>query len=143
MKKIVIFIGVTIAIVSAISYLYITYRINNSEIQQANQLFESYYQRQVYGRELATAINKAIDNNDKNDVDKDENNQYIENETNSIKINIKMLDDEKTYPMEVFADSGIREFMEYYNSIQFKCTDIQYHENTKLVKSLLFEQVTV
>ena len=45
--------------------------------------------------------------------------------------------------MEMFANNGIQNFLEYYNNIQFKCVDIKYHENTKLVKSLLFEQVTI
>ena len=54
-----------------------------------------------------------------------------------------MTDNDTIYPMEVFANGGIQNFMEYYNMIQFKCTDIQYHEQTKLVKSLVFEQITI
>ncbi len=144
MKKIAIFFALIIVIVCMISYLYIINKSNERLAIQQNQLFESYYQRQVYGAEIATVINKAMDNNYKNNVEKDNNNLYIENSTNSIKINIKMIDDNDTiYPMELFANSGIQNFLKYYNNIQFKCIDIKYHESTKLVKSLLFEQVTI
>ncbi len=143
MKKLIIFFSVVIIIVCMISYIYILNKSNERITMQQNQLFESYYQRQVYGAEIATVINKAIDNNYKNNVEKDNNNLYIENSTNSIKINIKMIDNDTIYPMEMFANNGIQNFLEYYNNIQFKCVDIKYHENTKLVKSLLFEQVTI
>ncbi len=143
MKKLIYFFVAVIIIVCSISYLYIMYKSNENTVAQQNQLFESYYQRQVYGAEVATAINKAMDSNYRNNVEKDKNNLYIENTTNSIKISIKMIDNDEIYPMEVFAKSGIQTFLEYYNNIQFKCVDIQHHENTKLVKSLLFEQMTI
>ena len=143
MKKLNIFFSVVIIIVCMISYIYILNKSNERITMQQNQLFESYYQRQVYGAEIATIINKAMDSNYKNNVEKDNNNLYIENSTNSVKINIKMIDNDTIYPMELFANSGIQNFLEYYNNIQFKCVDIKYHENTKLVKSLLFEQTTI
>ena len=143
MKRFFIFLAFIVIIVCMISYLYIVNKSNEHIVGQQNQFFESYYQKEVYGAEIATVINKAIDSNYKNNIEKDEKNLYIENSTNSIKINIKMLDNDTIYPMELFANGGIDNFMEYYYNIQFKCVDIQYHKDTKLVKSLLFEQVTV
>ena len=144
MKKLILFLIATVAIVATIWYVY---AVNEAKVRTANhenKFFENYYQRQVYGGEVATVINKAMDNNYKNNIEKDKKNlYYIENDTNSIKINLKMLDNEEIYPMELFAKNGIQNFMEYYNNIQFKCTDIKYHQDTKLVKSLLFEQVTI
>ena len=94
MKKLIIFFSVVIIIVCMISYIYILNKSNEHITMQQNQLFESYYQRQVYGAEIATVINKAMNSNYKNNVEKDNNNLYIENSTNSIKINIKMIDND-------------------------------------------------
>ena len=69
--------------------------------------------------------------------------KYIENDTNSIKINIKMIDNDNIYAMETIYDNKISEFIKYYSQIKFRCTDIQYHKNTNMVKSLLFEQISV
>ena len=143
MKKFIIFLIVVFAIVCSMSYLYMINQSNERVVKQKNEVFERYYQKEVYGADIATAINKAMNNNYKNHVEKDSQNLYIENTTNSIKISIKMIDNDTIYPMEVFANGGIQNFMEYYNMIQFKCTDIQYHEQTKLVKSLVFEQITI
>lgn len=143
MKKFIIFLIGVVVIVCCMSYWYIINQNNERMVIQQNELFESYYQKQVYGAEIATAINKAMDSNHRNHIEKDEQNLYIENDTNSIKIQIKMLDTDTIYPMEAFANNGIQNFIEYYNMIEFKCVDIQYHPTTHLVKSLLFEQVTV
>lgn len=142
MKKFVVFIIIVIIIICSISYIYIVNKANYNMAKKQNTTFEEYYQKKVYGAEVATIINKAIDSNTKNNVQKDEENNFIENTTNSIKINIKMIDYDKIYPMEVFALNGIEQFIEYYNSIQFECTQIEYHKSTNMVKSLLFEQIT-
>lgn len=143
MKKFVIFLIIVIAIICGISYAYIIAKANYNTANLQNSFFENYYQKQVYGADIATIINKAIDSNEKNNIEKDNKKLFIENDTNSIKINIKMLDDDNIYPMEAFANNDITGFVEYYNKIQFKCTKIEYHKTTKMVKSLLFEQITV
>ncbi len=143
MKKFIIFLIITIIVVCSVGYIYIINKSNSRIANQENQLFEEYYQKKVYGAEVATIINKAMDNNDRNYIELDDKNEYIENNTNSIKINIKMIDNDTIYPMEKFAGGGIQNFVEYYNMIQFECVDIQYHPETKKVKSLLFEQITI
>ena len=53
-----------------------------------------------------------------------------------------MTDNDTIYPMEKIASSGIEKFVEYYNKIKFKCTNIEYHTKTNMIKSMLFEQIT-
>ena len=43
--------------------------------------------------------------------------------------------------METLTKVGLEGFVQNFNLIQFKCTDIDYHEATKRVKSLTFEQI--
>lgn len=143
MKKIVIFFAIIIIIIAGISYSYIIIKSNNNEIKQHNNTFEKYYQKEIYGSEIATIINKAIDSNTKNNIQKDDQGKYIENDTNSIKITIKMIDNETTYDMETIYEHQISEFVEYYNRIKFKCTNIQYHKKTNMVKTIELEQISV
>ena len=91
---------------------------------------------------MTTIINKAVDNNKNNDVPKDDKGKYINNNTNSIQIQIKMLDNEKIYAMETLYHGGMDKFVQYYNEIKFKCTNIEYHTVTNKVKYMLFEQIT-
>lgn len=143
MKKIIIFFIAVIICLSGIGYLYLVVKSNNNAINKHNITYENCYQREVYGSDVATIINKAIDSNEKNNIQKTQDGKYIENDTNSIKISIKMIDNDSVYTMEAIYDNNISEFIKYYNQIKFKCTDIQYHKNTNMVKSLFFEQISV
>ena len=87
------------------------------------------------------AKNKVIDINKKNHIKKDENNYYIENEDNSIKIEIKLLITEKTYPMEEIYNKDISEFVKHFSLENFKCTGIEYHKRTGKISKMLFEQI--
>lgn len=142
MKKIAIFFVIIIFIVVTMFYLFINYQNNYNEIQKENKEFKDFYHQETYGTNLATLINKAVDSNTKNNIEKDKNGMYIENDTNSIKIDIKMLDNEKTYHMEKIYMGGISTFTLYYAQIKFKCVQIDYHEKTGRIKYMLFEQIT-
>ena len=56
-----------------------------------NKQYESYLGKKIYGAEIATIINKVTEQNERNNVAKDENGYYIDNGTNSIKIDLKMI----------------------------------------------------
>lgn len=142
MKKLAVFFLIIIIIVVGISYLYLNYKAQFHEAQRENKQFESYHQKEIYGSELTTIINKAVDNNKSNEVPKDNKGKYMNNENNSIQIEIKMLDNDKTYAMETLYNGGMDKFIQYYSDIKFKCTDLQYHNATNKVKYLLFEQIT-
>ena len=142
MKKIVIFFVIVILIVCGISYLYLNYKAEYNMSKKANLEFEKYLDEEVYGADLATVINRAVDNNEKNEVEKDNKGIYLDNETNSISIEIKMTDNDSIYKMETIYNGGIQNFINYYNSIKFKCVEIKYHNSTNKVKYMLFEQIT-
>ena len=142
MKKIVIFFIIVILIVCGISYLYLNYKAEYNMSKKANLEFEKYLDEEVYGADLATVINRAVDNNEKNEVEKDNKGIYLDNETNSISIEIKMTDNDSIYKMETIYNGGIQNFINYYNSIKFKCVEIKYHNSTNKVKYMLFEQIT-
>ena len=141
MKKFVIILIIILVILSCFTYWYLNNkaRINNARV--ANMKYENYLNEEVYGNSLATVINKAMDNNEKEKVPKNNDGIYIDNEQNSINIEIKFLDNDKTYSMETIFASGIDNFIKYYNQIKFKCVKIDYHKSTNKVKYMLFEQI--
>lgn len=142
MKKLAIFFLLLVIIVVGISYLSINYKANYNQARRENKQFESYKDQEIYGAELTTIINKAVDNNENNNIPKDNKGKYTNNENNSIQIEIKMLDNDKTYSMETLYNGGMDKFVQYYNQIKFKCTKLEYHLATNKVKYLLFEQIT-
>lgn len=142
MKKIAIFLLIIIGIVSTISYLYLN-SINNQRIaQKENIKFEIYKDEKITGAEVTTLINKAINSNQQNEIEKDKKGRYIDNETNSINIDIKFIDDDVTYNIEKIYNNGMDKFLTYYRDIKFKCVDVQYHDKTQKIKYMLFEQIT-
>ena len=70
-----------------------------SEAKKYNLEYEQYINSQIYGTDVATIIGKAIKQNEKNKVPKDEKGHYIDNGTNSIRIDLKMVTIDGTYPM--------------------------------------------
>lgn len=142
MKKIAIIFLIGVIIIVGISYMYLNYKANYNEARKENNQFESYYNQEFYGADVVTLINKAYDNNLTNQVEKNEKGIFKENDTNSIKIDIKILDNDTTYNMETLYSGGMDRFIQYYNDIMFKCTKIDYHKSNGKVKYLLIEQIT-
>ena len=142
MKRIMIlFICLVIIIISIFGVKYINYRAEKNKIKQENLEYETCLNKQILGTELTTFINKAVDNNEKNKVLKDGQGFYIQNDTNSVEIEIKITDNDSIYKMETLYNGGMVNFVDYYNSIYFECTKINYNKVGK-VGYLLFEQKT-
>lgn len=140
MKKLIIFFIVIIIILSFIAIRYYNYKINYNNITKLNSEYEQYLDKEVEGIELASLINKTTDKNIKNNIEQNEKGEFIQNEENSIEIEIYMTDNETTYKMETIYKGGTEKFVQYYGNVNFECTKIEYHNKTKQVKYMLFEQ---
>ena len=141
MKKLAIIFLIGVILIVGISYMYLNYKANYNEAKKTNYQFESYYEKEFYGADVVTLINKAYDNNLTSGVERDKNGIFIENDTNSIKIDVKIIDNDTLYNMETLYIGGMDKFIENYNGIKFKCTKIEYHQNRK-IKYMLIEQIT-
>ena len=140
MKKGFIFLIIVVIIVAIVGYRYISYKNEYNTIQKENSDFDRYKDQIVYGLDVASMMNKAVDKNTKNRISKDEQGYFVQNDENSIEIEIYMLDNQTTYKMETIYNSGTEQFVQYYGEIQFKCSKIEYHKKTGRIKSILFEQ---
>ena len=142
MKKFfTIMVIIVLIIVAVVAYKYSTYKTNILRVQKLNKEYETYTEGEILGTSLITVINKAIDSNEKNEIKKDDKNMYIENDTTSIKIEIKFLEAENTFEMEWIQKLGSEEFIKNYAVMNFKCTKKEYHQKTNSIKYMLFEQV--
>lgn len=142
MEKISIVIIAIIIIVAVVGVKYISYENAQSLIKQENKEFEQYQDKELNGLDVATVINKATDKNTKNNISKDEKGNFIQNDENSIEVEIYMSDNDITYKMESIFNAGTEQFVQYYSNINFKCSKIEYHKKTGRIKYILFEQQT-
>ena len=142
MKKIAIFFIIIIAIVSTISYIYLNQVAKINVAKKENAKFEMYVDKEISGMDLATIINKALDSNNRNEIQKDKDGKYIDNKINSINIDIKFIDDDVIYNIEKIYAGGINQFVGFYGDIIFKCNEVKYHKETGKVSYMVFEQIT-
>lgn len=140
-KLLIILLLLFMIIIFSIYALFISNKAQTNSLRNYNSEYEEYLNKTIYGTELATLINKVTNINEKNSIEKDKKNHYIENEKDSIKIEIRMLLTEKTYPMEEIYNTDTAEFVKFFNLEKFKCTKIEYHKKTGKISKMLFEQV--
>lgn len=144
-KNLIILISILLIICAFVVYFVINYRNMQMQAQINNKEYNTYKDKTIVGTTLVSIINKTVDNNEKNNIEKDNSNVYIENEDNSIEIYIYFLDEdgkriEIPYTMEQIYNKGSDSFIKLYGTSNFTCTNIDYHSKTGNVKSLTFEQ---
>ena len=136
MKKNVIIISLILIVIIIICMVGINVNSKVSKITlKENQEYEKYLENKIYGTDVVTLINKAISNNETNNIAKDEKGLYITDNQNSIIIDLVMItnsekEETSTYRMETIAKVGITEFIKNFNTAEFKCTKKEYHSQT-------------
>ncbi len=148
MKKTALYILIAAFIIVLVLYVNISNAIEKQKkTDNFNSQYELYLNRNLSGTEIATIINKAIENNEKNGNKKDEKGFYIDNNETTIEVELNMInygqEDEivyNTYKMEAIKGIGITEFLDNYNTAKFKCIKIDYHQKTGQVSKITIEQ---
>ncbi len=141
MKKYIFLILLVIIALTSIGYLYISYTSNQKEVQANNKIYENLYNKEITGTDFATIINKTIDNNEKNQVEKEENGYFIDNGKSSVIVEIKFKDSDEIFRIEAIDKNGIEKFIKLYANLKFKCTKIEYHQKTQYVSYMYFEEI--
>lgn len=136
MKKNVIIISLILLMIIIVCIVMINLNSKVSNLtKKQNQEYEEYLEGTIYGTDVITLINKVSSNNELNNVEVDEKGFYINNNQNSIQIDLVMITDEEkatttTYKMEAISEVGITEFIKNFNITEFKCTKKEYHTQT-------------
>lgn len=149
MKKTALYILIAAFIIVLVLYVNISNAITKQKkADNFNSEYEIYLDKKLTGTDIATIINKAIENNEKNSNLKDEKGFFIDNGENTIKVELNMIsyneEDEiiyNTYQMEAVKGVGITNFLSNYNTANFKCSNIEYHKKTGQVSKIIIEQV--
>lgn len=135
---------ITASFLCIILVLYIVLKNTQAKGRDAkkfNLVYEQYTGKEVYGTEIATLINKAVDNNEKYEVEKDKNGFYIDDDKYSVKIEIHITINDTTYQMETIYKHGTDQFVQNFNTIMFKTDNIEYHKETGRISRIVFEQI--
>lgn len=141
MKKYVILLIIVVIIISSIVYASIQIKVNKNMINYQNSDYIGLLDKEINSSDLASLINKTINKNKNFNVETDEKGYFKDNGSNSIQLDVKFIDDNGiTLKAEQIEKSDINTFVSIYTGVNFKCTRIDYHEATKLVKYVLFEE---
>lgn len=145
MKKSVLLICVILMVIIIICSVEIWSNIKKVNVQkQANIEYEKYLDKDLYGTDVATILNKATNENKQNNVEKQDE-KYLDNNINSILIDLVMITNEekektKAYRMETIEKVGINEFIKNFNTAKFKITKMEYHKQTGKIKYIEISQ---
>ena len=142
-KTVFVILLIFFAIIVCIYMNYKQLLMDQTQAKKFNSDFEFYNKESILGTDITTIINKAMDNNEKFNIPKDEKGLYIADEENSIKIYVYMIINETTYPMESLKASGLNEFARYFGEVEFKCTDVKYHKATGKIAEMTFAATQV
>ena len=145
-KQFIFLIVIVLVIIVIISINILQKRKEEMTIQSFNAEYEQYLNKEIYGTDIATLINKAIDNNQRNNIEQDEKGFYIDNGQDSILINLVMITNEDTqetttYQMETIEKVGILEFLTNFNLTTFRSSNVEYHQETGKISKITFEQL--
>lgn len=140
MKKIVFIFVIIIAILSSFCYIYSQKKITKNKKIASYDKYQKLLDTEIPGTDLASLINESIDKNKTNEVNS-ENGLYIENDDNSMIIEIKFIESDNPIRGEKIYLNGIDRFIELYGSSNFKCTKVDFHKKNYEIKYLYFEEM--
>lgn len=147
MKKILIIIIISvITVVAVFTGKYIELSKQKAEVKKINNEFLAYQKSIVKINRIVTLMNRAIDINNKNNIEKDENGIYKENNTNSIKVYLKVKSSDSKMEMErlMLNDKAGVEKVEYaFSDLIFEMTDVEYHEKQDKLNPLRLKKKKV
>lgn len=150
MKKVILLIIILlISVLTALTITVVKIRENDiasNKNTDFNSFFEKYKDKTLYGTEVLTIINKAIDINEKN--------KYIANiqetekpENVSVEIIFIYTDKdgnilEKKSKMEDVEKAGLSNFIANFSLTEFKCEKIEYNTQDR-VKNVILKQIEI
>ncbi|MDO5556803.1 MAG: hypothetical protein Q4G05_00960 [Clostridia bacterium] len=140
-KSLTIIITCFLILVIGITYLLCILKENSINKKFEYSKYKKYIEKEIKGVELITLMNKISDNNEKNFIQRDEKGRFIENEKNSIKLDVKFIDFKDVIIMEAVLKNGENEFLKHYSNSSFKCKSVEFHEKSKKIRYFLFEQI--
>jgi len=145
MKKSIIFILLLFTIIIVVIVINISNnKMKTAEVANFNKQFEKYKDETLYGADILTIINKAIDNNEEYKVPRNEKGNYNSDNIYAVKVELILLtkDDEGnikevTHPMEALEKAGLDGFISSFSLTAFKCEKLEYNKARRVSKIIV------
>ena len=142
MKKTLLFILIALGItLIALSGILVNRKFAENEAKKPNLEYEYILEKEMYGTDVVTIINKAMDNNKRYEIAKDKNGNYINDNRYSIQVEIAFQGMEENFTMEKICTVGLEEFMQAFNVSKFKCINKEYHTETKRLSKIVLQEI--
>ena len=142
-KTITVLFCIFLAIIISLYTYYQNGQQALENVKKFNYQFEQYFDKEIYGAEVATIINKAIDNNEQYNISKDAKAKYLPDNAYCLKVMIKFKDIDTIYEMESINNAGIEGFVSNFNMSIFKIIEYEYNETTKRIGKLVIEEIKI
>jgi len=142
-KTITVLFCIFLAIIISLYTYYQNGQQALENVKKFNYQFEQYFDKEIYGAEVATIINKAIDNNEQYNISKDAKGKYLPDNAFCLKVMIKFKDIDTIYEMESINNAGIEGFVSNFNMSIFKIIEYEYNETTKRIGKLVIEEIKI
>lgn len=145
MKKVIYFIIIIMIIILSIVALHISNKNEKSmKISSFNKQFEQYNGKSMYGTDVLTIINRALDNNEEYDIPRDDEGFFVENNVQAVYVDLILLSKgnsgeeiEVEYKMEQLEKVGLEEFVASFNLTAFHCETIEYNSEGRVNRVVL------
>jgi len=142
-KTITVLFCIFLAIIISLYTYYQNGQQALENVKKFNYQFEQYFDKEIYCAEVATIINKAIDNNEQYNISKDAKGKYLPDNAFCLKVMIKFKDIDTIYEMESINNAGIEGFVSNFNMSIFKIIEYEYNETTKRIGKLVIEEIKI
>lgn len=146
-KTLILIIIFVIVAISCIFTKYTEYSKYKTEIQNINNEFMQYQNGVVQINTIISLMNRAIELNKKNNITQEEDLNFIENDTNSIKIYLETTSSDGTelvqIPMEKLMLSeraGAETVMYAFSDLKFTMKEKAFHPKTGQIKKIIFSE---
>ncbi len=143
-KNIVIILSIFVVILIILTTVFLVQINSMRNIKDTHDremdFFLEYEDKSFNVDNFISIMNKAIDNNEKYDIKLNDKNEYIEDNKYSIKVYLKLDDNEKLVPMEylMFSEKGgARNIERMFSNISYKYQEIKYHKNSTRIKEII------
>ena len=142
LKKTFIVICISFLVVIAGFYMMLLdFQKSEKVSREFNLRYEQLRDKTIYGSEIATIINQAIENNEKYNIKKNSKGTYINDNKYSLQVFVQLENEGEYFSMEKINNFKISEFIRNFSLEDFKCTKILYHDTTKRVSQIYFDIV--
>ena len=144
-KNILLLLVIMVIIVSIFFAKYIEFNQKKGIVREFNLYYHKFNKDDLIGLDIVSVINKAMNENEINEVYKDDAGYYNPDDNRSIIIYVDLTkeddknDDFKVFRMERIVQVGMDSFVRLFGNVKFKCTKVNMHKDTGRIASMIFE----